>query len=135
MPTLEHVALYVRDLEKARDFYCTWFGGVANEGYHNPRTGLRTYFLRFAGGARLEIMSRPGFEIEHQSRQLGWTHIAFTVGSRQEVDELAERFRSAGHEIINGPRTTGDGYYEAVVLDPEGNEVEFVADGHPALKP
>lgn len=131
MPTLEHVALYVRDLEKARDFYCTWFDGVANDGYHNPRTGLRTYFLRFAGGARLEIMSRPGVDIECQPNQLGWAHIAFTVGSKEAVDELAERFKAAGHQIINGPRTTGDGYYEAVVLDPEGNEVEFVADNHP----
>ncbi|GAA4800739.1 glyoxalase [Corynebacterium canis] len=128
MAVLEHVALFVSDLERAKEFYCRWFGGVANDQYHNPRTGLRTYFLTFEGGARLELMARPDVAGAAQPNQLGWAHIAFTVGTKRDVDTLAAAFRAAGFEIINGPRTTGDGYYEAVVLDPEGNQVEFVAN-------
>lgn len=127
MPTIEHVAVYVRDLEGTRDFYERWFGATANGGYHNPTTGLRTYFLTFDGGARLEIMSRPGHDEEKPEGARGWNHTAITLGSTEAVDDLAARLTEAGHPVINGPRTTGDGYYEAVVLDPEGNQIELVA--------
>ncbi|MFN8098563.1 MAG: VOC family protein [Dermatophilaceae bacterium] len=134
MATLDHAALYVTDLDVIRDFYCTHLGARSNEGYHNPTTGLRTYFLTFGGTARLEIMTRP--EVSQQAAQapgdrplrLGWDHLAFTVGSPQEVDALTDRLRREGMEILSGPRTTGDGYYETLFLDPEGNRVEIVAD-------
>ena len=127
MPTIGHVAVYVRDLETTKQFYERYFGATANDGYHNPRTGLRTYFLSFEGGTRLEIMTRPGFEAPPAPQSLGWTNMSFTLGATDAVDALAERLRADGYTVANGPRTTGDGYYEAVVLDPEGNEVELVA--------
>ncbi|MBW3085070.1 hypothetical protein KEM60_01262 [Austwickia sp. TVS 96-490-7B] len=127
MPSIDHVAVYVRDLEATRDFYQRFFGATCNDGYHNPRTGLRTFFLSFDGGVRLEIMSKPGHEESPAKERAGWIHTAFSVGSREEVDAVADRLREAGHVVTSGPRVTGDGCYEAVVLDPEGNEVEFVA--------
>lgn len=126
MTRIDHAALYVADLETARDFFVTWFGATANEGYHNPRTGLRTHFLSFEGDAKLEIMTRPGIERAREEGLLGWAHVALDVGSPQAVDDLAARLTEAGFQVINGPRTTGDGYYEAVVLEPEGNEVEII---------
>lgn len=128
MAVLEHCALFVSDLESSKEFYCRWFGAKANKKYHNPRTRLTTYFLTFEGGARLEIMSRPDITKPAGNQQLGYAHIAFTVGTRNDVDSLANELEKAGFTITSGPRTTGDGYYEAVVLDPEGNHVEFVAE-------
>lgn len=128
MIKLDHVAVYVRDLEAMKDFYVTYFGATANEGYHNPKTGLRTYFLSFAGDARVEIMQRPGHEEYPAPERAGWIHAAFTVGTTSDVDDLAARLSRDGFQITNGPRVTGDGYYEAVVIDPEGNEIEIVAD-------
>ena len=124
---INHVALYAHDLEAMRTFYTTYLGAMSNDQYHNPRTGLRTYFLPFAGGARLEIMTRPGIDADPAAGQVGWAHTAFSVGSPRAVDELTERLRGDGYTVASGPRTTGDGYYEAVVLDPEGNQVEIVA--------
>lgn len=126
MPRIDHVALYVSDLEATRAFYETYLGATSNEGYHNPRTGLRTYFLSFDDGARLEIMNQPGHEQTPAGERRGWIHTAFTLGSREAVDALAARLSAEGYSVINGPRLTGDGYYEAVVLDPEGNHVEIV---------
>lgn len=125
--TINHVALYAHDLEAMRTFYTTYLGAVSNDQYHNPGTGLRTYFLSFDGGARLEIMTRPGIDADPVAGQVGWAHTAFSVGSAAAVDALTERLRTDGYPVISGPRTTGDGYYEAVVLDPEGNQVEIVA--------
>lgn len=126
MAVLDHAALYVADLEGAREFFCTYFGATANEGYHNPRTGLRTYFLSFEGEGRIEIMNRPGVDAARSEGLLGWGHVAMNLGSRAAVDELAARLIADGYRVVNGPRVTGDGYYEAVVLDAEGNEVEIV---------
>lgn len=128
MVTFNHVALYVRDLEAMRAFYETHFGGVANRQYHNPVTGLRTYFLSFPGSdARLELMSRPGFEESVPAERAGWAHVSFTAGSREAVDALTEQLRAAGCVVMSGPRVTGDGYYEAGITDPEGNLLEIVA--------
>lgn len=126
MPTIDHAALYVTDLDAARDFFCTYFGATANDGYHNPRTGLRTYFLSFDGPARIEIMAKPSVSEGRAADQLGWGHVAVNLGSREAVDELAARLVADGFRVVNGPRVTGDGYYEAVVLDAEGNEIEVV---------
>lgn len=122
---IEHIALYVNDLEAAREFYCRYFGGQSGERYHNPKTGFQSYFLRFAGGARLELMTAP--EMEDAQRRNAGQDTAFAVqrGQRQAVDEWTERLRMDGYPVISGPRVTGDGYYESCILDPEGNRIEI----------
>lgn len=123
---IEHLALYVYDLEKAKYFFTRYFGGVSNDLYHNTRTGFRSYFLTFEGGARLEIMNKP--EMEDHPKPLartGFAHVAFSVGSKDRVDDLTAQLREDGYEVISGPRTTGDGYYESCVLDGEGNQIEI----------
>ena len=122
-----HIALCVRDLEAMRTFYCNWFGGVAGGLYHNPRTGLRTYFLTFDGGARLELMQMPDALPHGGGPREGWAHLSFSLGSREAVDAATGRLRAAGCTGASGPRVTGDGYYESCILDPEGNRVELVA--------
>jgi lactoylglutathione lyase len=125
---LEHVALYVKDLETMKAFYVRNFGATANNQYHNPHTGLQTYFLSFDGGARLEIMQRPGMTPEANGEYvLGYSHISFKLGSVEKVDELTRVLQENGCPLLNGPRTTGDGYYESVLRDPEGNLIELVA--------
>ena len=113
---IEHIALYVNDLEAAKDFFVRYFDAVPNAGYHNPRTDFRSYFLTFADGARLE--PKP-------AARTGYAHIAFSVGSREKVDALTARLKADGLEVLSGPRTTGDGYYESCVLAVEGNQVEI----------
>ena len=124
--SIEHVAMYVRDLDRARDFFVEYFGGTANGGYHNPNTDFRSYFITFDGGARLELMHRPGLvDAQEASERTGYVHVAFSVGSREAVDALTERLRRDGFEVKSGPRTTGDGYYESCVVGVEGNLVEI----------
>lgn len=123
---LEHVALWVKDLEGAKDFFIKYFGAFPNEGYHNEKTGFRSYFLSFDDGARLEIMSSPLFEESEKSvYRSGYAHVAISLGSKEAVDELSERFKADGFEILSGPRTTGDGYYESAIIGFEGNVVEI----------
>ena len=123
---IEHIALYVHDLEAARDFFVTYLGGQSNAGYHNRTTGFRSYFIRFEDGARLEVMNRPGMaEGESAPCRAGYAHIAFSVGSRERVDALTERLRAAGYAVLSGPRTTGDGYHESCVAAIEGNQIEI----------
>ena len=123
---IEHIAMYVADLEKVKDFFITWFGANPNEGYHNEITGFRSYFLSFDDGARLEIMSKAecsGFEKDPS--RFGYAHIAFSVGSCEKVDSLTKQLQDAGFKVTSGPRTTGDGYYESCILDFEGNIIEI----------
>ena len=124
--TIDHVAMYVRNLEKARDFFLKYLDGKSNDGYHNKATDFRSYFITFDGGARLELMTRP--ELADSGQELfrtGYIHIAFHVGSKEKVDMLTERFRQDGFEVISGPRTTGDGYYESCIVGIEGNQIEI----------
>lgn len=124
--TIEHVALYVRDLEAARDFFLRYLGASSNQLYHNPKTGFSSYFLSFDGGARLELMSKP--DVEDQSlalARMGYIHVAFRLGSAEKVDELTARLKADGYPIVSGPRTTGDGYYESCVVAIEGNQIEL----------
>ena len=128
MTRIEHLALWVEDLEAVREFYVRYLGGEAGERYVNTGTGFSSYFIRFQGGARLEIMSMPGIvgrEHDPQVHQMGYAHVAFSVGNREAVDALTERLREAGYPVVSEPRTTGDGYYESCILDPEGNRVEI----------
>ncbi len=122
---LDHVAMYVNDLETARDFFIRYFGAVSNEMYHNPRTGLKTYFLSFDRGARLEIMSRPDMADLPKDPLRTLVHLAFCVGGKEKVDQLTERLRADGYAVVSGPRITGDGYYESCIEGPEGNLVEI----------
>lgn len=123
---LNHIALYVHNLEGARKFFETYFDGKSNEMYHNPRTGLRTYFIAFPDGCRVEIMSRPGINREEfNPYRQGFIHLAFSVGSKEAVDSLTRHLADDGFEVLSGPRTTGDGYYESCVRGFEDNLVEI----------
>ena len=123
---IEHVAMYVNDLERARDFFVKYFGGKSNDGYHNVKTGFRSFFINFDDGARLEVMNRPEMDDAPKSVQrTGYVHVAFSVGSKEKVDELTQQLSDDGYEVISGPRTTGDGYYESCIIDLEGNQIEI----------
>ncbi len=123
---IEHIAIYVRDLEGVKNFFQTYFGANANDGYHNPQTGLCSYFLTFTDGARLELMRRPDQrEREVGLRDTGYIHIAFSAGSKEEVDRLTKALADGGYQVLSGPRVTGDGYYESCILGPEGNQIEI----------
>lgn len=123
---IEHVAMYVNDLERAKDFFVRYFGASANDGYHNRTTDFRSYFLSFDDGVRLELMYKPDMEdLQKLLTRTGYVHIAFSLGSREAVDRLSEDLRMDGYEVISGPRVTGDGYYESCVVDVEGNQIEL----------
>ena len=123
---IEHIALYVNDPERARDFFVRYLDGHSDDGYQNKTTGFRSYFVSFDSGARLEIMCRPGMKDEEKEPyRTGYAHIAFSVGSREKVDELTGRLRQDGYRVVSGPRTTGDGYYESCIVAVEGNQVEI----------
>lgn len=126
---LEHAAIWCRDLEAMRAFYCRWLGASSNAKYRNAK-GFESYFLSFDGGARLELMqwadvSTDPPSAEHQ--RLGLAHLAFTLGSRAAVDNLTAELVAAGIVCVGQPRQTGDGYYESVILDPEHNRLELCA--------
>ena len=123
---IEHIAMYINDLEKARSFFIQYLGARSNEGYHNPKTEFRSYFLSFDDGARLEIMNKPGMKDEEKAQaRTGYIHIAFSLGSKERVDALTKKLREDGYEVISGPRTTGDGYYESCMIGIEGNQIEL----------
>ena len=145
---IEHVALYVHDLEKAKEFFVTYLNGKANDGYHNPNTDFRSYFISFEDGARLELMTRPELieqkkspyrtpdttknssnkELIEQKKspyRTGYAHVAFSVGSKAAVDELTAKLDEARYSVSSGPRTTGDGYYESCIVAFEENFIEI----------
>ena len=146
---IEHVAIWVKDIDNVCEFYRKYFGGVVQPLYHNPAKQFTSRFITFDDGARLEIMHRPDINVgtltESKSNILGFGnvhtsvaaaltlrmfhveqfHLAFSVGSKEEVDRLTQQMSDDGITIAGQPRTTGDGYYESVVLDPEGNRIEI----------
>ena len=136
---IEHVAIWVRDIDKVCEFYRKYFGGVVQPLYHNPTKQFTSRFISFDDGARLEVMHRPDIDVERNvgidkivshetlsdTQHLGFTHLSFSVGSKEEVDRLTQQMSSEGIPVVGQPRTTGDGYYESVVLDPEGNRIEI----------
>lgn len=124
---IEHVALWVSDLDAVTGFYARWFGARVGNRYENTRKGFASRFLEFGDGARLEVMTRTDVSSRVTEEKLGLAHIAIAVGDEAAVDALAARFAGAGIAVIDGPRRTGDGYYECVVRDPEGNRVEIAA--------
>lgn len=123
---IEHIAIWVKDLEAARQFYMKYFLLTSNEKYENNKKQFSSYFLSGTEGARLELMHMPDIlEDKNKNHQLGFNHIAFSVGSRHKVNELTEQLRNDGFNILTEPRTTGDGYYESLVEDIEGNHLEI----------
>ena len=123
---IDHVAIYVNDLEAAKDFFIKYFAAVSGEIYRNEKTGFSSYFLGFENGAKLEIMNRP--EIKKTEKTLyksGYAHLAFSLGSKSAVDELTKKLENDGFEIISGPRITGDGFYESAFIGIEGNIIEL----------
>ena len=126
MIKIEHLALYVRDLEGARTFFESYFEAQSNNLYHNPKTGFSSYFLSFADGARLEIMNKESVDqSELPLEHLGFIHLAFSLGSKEKVDQLTQRMAADGYDLLSGTRTTGDGYYESCLLGFEGNRIEL----------
>ena len=126
--TLEHAAIWTNQLEQLKDFYTTYFNGVAGEKYINPAKQFSSYFLSFASGARLEIMYKPGLPLNENdtvhAQHNGIIHLAFGVDTMHQVDEKAEELKQAGFPILSGPRKTGDGYYEFETLDIDNNRLE-----------
>jgi len=130
MPRIEHIAVWTENIERLAAFYSTYFEATTGTPYANPAKGFESLFLRFSDGARIELMKSTTLSSEPSTpgaQRLGWTHLALAVGSEAQVDTLTERLRHDGHRIVDGPRRTGDGYYESVVLDPDGNRVEITA--------
>ncbi len=123
---IEHIAMYVNDLEAAKDFFVKYFNACPNNIYENKTTGFRSYFLSFENGARLEIMNRPEMnDTEKTELRTGFVHIAFSTGSKECVDELTQKLKNDGYRILSAPRTTGDGYYESCIVGIEDNLIEI----------
>ena len=125
---IAHIAIWTKDLEAMKNFYTKYFNGESNEKYTNPTKGFESYFIRFESGAHLELMRKQLVDkpLETEDR-LGITHIAFKLGSKDAVLSLTETLRSDGFRIVGEPRTTGDGYFESVILDVEGNRIELLS--------
>lgn len=121
---IEHVALWVDDLELMKTFYTQYFDTVSGDKYENLKKGFSSYFLSFIDGARIELMKSHDIK-EKGSNAIGWAHISISVGTQQKVNEVSERLLKDGYKIFDGPRTTGDGYYESKLEDPEGNIIEI----------
>jgi lactoylglutathione lyase len=125
---IEHIAIWTNQLEKMREFYVGYFNGRSNAKYTNPRTDFHSYFISFEDGARLELMQQDGKGPNPNSadqQHLGLIHLALSVGAETAVDQLTETLRQDGFPVIGEPRRTGDGYYESVILDPDGNRIEI----------
>jgi lactoylglutathione lyase len=122
--------MWSEDIERLAAFYVRYFGATVGDKYINPKKGFESYFLSFVGGARLELMRTTILEpvrADRGAQRMGLTHLALTVGSERGVDDLTSRLRDDGFEVVDGPRRTGDGYYESVVLDPDGNRIEIAS--------
>ena len=125
---IEHVAMYVNDMEKCRDLFVKYFKARSAEKYHNFRTGFSAYFLTFEDGSHLEIMQRPTMDDPPKGTyRTGYHHIAIEVGDRKDVDDMTKRLQEDGYNVVSGARTTGDLCYASVITDEEGNEIELIA--------
>ncbi len=130
---IHHTAIWVNNLELMRQFYLKYFSCSCNAKYENPDTGLSTYFIHFSGEGSLELMHKPDVGDSQINVLLGYAHIAIDIGSSELVDQLTEQLEQDGYQVIGKPRTTGDGYYESVVSDPEGNRIELTIPKEPVI--
>lgn len=124
---IDHIAIWVDDLENEKSFFLKYFDCSVNEKYVNTTKQFSSYFITFEGGARIELMNRPDIAKERRGEGHGIAHFAVDAGSREKVDKMTATFLNDGHRVVSGPRVTGDGYYESVVLDPEGNIIELMS--------
>ena len=127
---IEHIALWTNDIARCVQFYVSYFGATAGSPYVNPKKCFESCFLSFADGARIEVMRTTSIApvlFEAGAQRMGLTHIAISVGSEQLVENLTKKLKDDGYPVLDGPRWTGDGYYESVVLDPDGNRIEVTA--------
>ena len=125
---IEHVAIWAKNIERLKGFYEQYFHAQAGEKYVNAKRQFESYFLEFHSGARLELMAMPSIldgKSDSEKQFTGIAHIAFATGSEKEVDSLTNQLKQDGYLVVDGPRWTGDGYYESVVLDPDGNRIEI----------
>ena len=125
---IEHLAIWTKDVERLKAFYCRYFGGQSGNMYRNSTKGFESYFISFSSGPRLELMNIASLverKVEGLEQIIGLAHFAISVGSKARVDELTEKVRTDGYTVSSEPRYTGDGYYESCILDPDGNLVEI----------
>lgn len=125
---IEHIAIWVKDLEEMKNFYCRYFSAVAGKKYTNTKKQFESYFLSFADGGRLELMQMvgiPASKNDEYKQFTGLVHFAMSVGDEKKVNALTKQLVMDGYEVLDGPRWTGDGYYESVFLDPEKNRIEI----------
>lgn len=125
---IAHIGIWTTDIEAMKDFYTHYFDGKSNKKYTNPTTTFESYFISFEQGTQLELMYKPSVSTPLTTAEyIGIAHIGFKLGSPEAVLVLTNRLRMDGYQVMGEPRTTGDGYFESVVLDPEGNHIELIA--------
>ncbi len=125
---IEHMAIWVGDLNRMKHFYEKYFEAKAGKRYHNQKKEFSSYFLSFYYGCRLELMHRPGISPPQHGfmeQYQGLAHFAISLASKEKVNRLTSRIADEGYQVLDGPRLTGDGYYESVILDPENNRIEL----------
>lgn len=122
---IDHLSLWTKRLEVMKDFYLKYFDCEAGEKYENPAKRFSSYFITFKNGGRIELMNRTDIYERSYHQLVGYNHMAIAVGSKTKVDEMTSRFKADGFMVGEEPRTTGDGYYESVIIDPEGNKIEL----------
>jgi len=125
---IAHIALWTSKLEEMKNFYETYFNGKSNAKYINSSKGFESYFITFEGEVSLEIMRRTDIQERADGERMGLCHLAFSLPSKTQVNEMTERFRNDGFEVAGEPRLTGDGFYESVILDVDGNRIELVGE-------
>ncbi len=124
---IDHLAIWANDMKKLREFYLKYFICKSNSKYENIAKQFSSYFLTFQGGTRIELMHRPDVNTKIEQETIGYAHISINIGTRAKVDSMTKKMEDEGVVIVGKPRTTGDGYYESVVLDPEKNKIELCA--------
>ncbi len=122
---IDHIAIWTNDLERLKDFYSRFFNCKVSDRYDNIKKQFSSYFLSFQEGAKIEIMKRSDITDVLDKDRIGFAHFAIVVGTIEQLDNLTKRLEKEGVIIESHPRTTGDGYYESVILDPDNNKIEL----------